>query len=149
MLLNQFVWAAPLLKSLRSKNTAKMVSGSVREKWRRWPHPTGDPSHLALMSDKIRNRKNCMGQNWINWRGSRPNWQKIKTFFNTQLRSKKSYEEFFSIRHLIVRSQVTAETTTNPAISVNHFLSLSFLIFKLSESFWNCFILILVDQEMI
>ena len=43
---------------------------------------------------------------------------------------------------------MTPETTINPLISGNHFFALSFLIFKLSESFWNRFKLILLDEEM-
>ena len=50
--------------------------------------------------------------------------------------------------YVIVRSKVTAETTTDPAISVKHFSSLSFLADKLAELFWNCFKTILLDQEM-
>ena len=48
----------------------------------------------------------------------------------------------------MVRSKVTAQTTRNPLISVQHFLVLSILRFKLSESFRNRFRSNLLDQEM-
>ena len=50
--------------------------------------------------------------------------------------------------YIIVRSQVTAQISTDPLISVRHFLPLSFLIFKLPGSIWNRFKWILLDQEM-
>ena len=50
--------------------------------------------------------------------------------------------------HVIVRSKVTAKTTTNHLIPVKHFFDLSFRCSKLSESLWNRFKTILLDQEM-
>ena len=50
--------------------------------------------------------------------------------------------------YTIVRSKVTARITTDPLISVQHFWSLIFLIFKLSESFWNHFKTTFLTQEM-
>ena len=48
----------------------------------------------------------------------------------------------------VKKTLVTPETTINPLISVHHFSSLSFLIFKLPGSIWNRFKRILLDQEM-
>ena len=45
------------------------------------------------------------------------------------------YTYFQQALHVIVRSQVTAQISTDPLISAMYFLSLSFLIFKLPESF--------------
>ena len=50
--------------------------------------------------------------------------------------------------YTIVRSKVTARITTDPLISVQYFWSLIFLIFKLSESFWNHFKTTFLTQEM-
>ena len=50
--------------------------------------------------------------------------------------------------YTIVRSKVTARITTDPLISVQYFWSLIFLIFKLSESFWNRFKTTFLTQEM-
>ena len=79
------------------------------------------------------------------WNGAwKPVWNQLEFLQKYPLVSSKNRQKNSRFQY---HCQIPSDYR-RPAISVNHFLVLRFLIFKLSESFWNCFILILLDQEM-